>query len=177
MSKSQIHTIGVPSIEANSMFGVSSVTIMNIGQQFEWQVKEIFAKVLSPNTIEDSVNFFDFAFAYQEKHYAVEVKYYRTKAAQMHLIMRAAEMLQVYAQRYNYQPVLVIGAVLHQQQRNLIKERFPTLILVDRKNLLNTAYHHDLINNLTPFFGMTEWDNYADAKDLLTLLKDANNDQ
>lgn len=183
MSGSQARVLGAIGIEPDTACGVPSVTT-HIGQQFELQVIELFKKVLALNTvenltkhtIENRVVFFDFSFSYQGKQYAVEVRYYRTQTAQMHLIMRAAEMLQKCAMHLNYQPILVIGAVLHQQQRNLLKEKFSTLILVDRENLLNTAYHHDLTNHLTPFFGMTEWDNYTDAKDLLALLRDVNHD-
>ena len=159
-------------INPSIAFGVPSIET-NLAKQFELQVENFFAQVLHIDTISPAEPF-DFLFTYQEKKYAVEVKYYRTKLAQMHLIMRAAEMLQERVHDLNYQPILVVASLIHQQQRDFIKEKFPTLILIDRENLLNTAYHHHLVDNLTPFLGVTEWDIHVNTKDLLTLLREAN---
>lgn len=158
-----------------------------IWQDFEEQIQSIFRQVLVDSVIKplnsDSVikltNIrYDFEFFYEQKHYIVEVKYYRTKLAQMRLLIGAAQQLmkniaELAEQGKKYLPILVVSCSLSTIQKEQIVKQFPDLILVDRESLIiTTASQIDLMNYLTPFFGVMELDAQNPSKDLLTLLKE-----
>lgn len=166
-------------------FHTKNTTIRDILQDFEEQIQSIFCKVLDLDSdkliIEPNAEY-DFAFNYKDKNYIVEVKYYRTKSAQMRLVMGAANKLmniitQLAKQEKKYLPILVVACSMSSMQKAQILKQFPNLILVDRESLiLTTTNQMDLINYLTPFFGVTELDFQNTSDDLLTLLGNPNHE-
>lgn len=176
MSVQVIKPIGIENASS-----VSIPSIYNIWQDFQTQIQAIFCQVLNLDSNNLSVKpydtEYDFAFTYQQKNYIVEVKYYRTKLAQMRLLIGAANQLmnivtQLEKQEKKYLPILVVSCSMSGMQKAQILKQFPDLILIDREILISTtAGQVDLMNYLTPFFGVTELDFQNASDDLLTLLK------
>lgn len=160
---------------------IGTPSIYNIWQDFEMQIQAIFCQVLNLDSnnlmIKPYDTEYDFAFTYKQTNYIVEVKYYRTKLAQMRLLIGAANRLinivtQLEQQEKKYLPILVVSCTMSGMQKAQILKQFPELILIDRENLISTtAGQVDLMNYLTPFFGVTELDFQNTSDDLLTLLQ------
>lgn len=181
MSVQLIQAIGI-----ESSASVGTPNIYNIWQDFQMQIQAIFSQVLNLDAnnliIKPYDTEYDFAFTYEQTNYIVEVKYYRTKLAQMRLLIGAANKLmniiaQLETQGKKYLPILVVSCSMSNAQRAQILRQFPDLILVDRESLIiTTTGQVDLMNYLTPFFGVTELDFQNNSDDLRTLLKKSNHE-
>lgn len=78
---------------------------------------------------------FDFEATLAQDHWAVEVKYYRTKRAQPSLIEKAAAALLESAQATNFtKAMLVISSYLHPELRESLEKKF-NILFVDRVDL------------------------------------------
>lgn len=113
---------------------VNSVEIP--AQKFE----QLVAELLRANkfNVADIVNpraRFDFAATLAQDHWAVEVKYYRTKRAQPTLIEKAAAALLDSAQATNFtKAMLVISSYLDPELRGSLEKKF-SILFVDRVDL------------------------------------------
>lgn len=119
---------------------VSSVE--NSAQQFEQIVIDLLkANHFTVTSVSSPRAIFDFEATLAQDHWAVEVKYYRTRRAQPSLIEKAALALLESAQAMNYsKAMLVVSSYLNPELRESLEKKF-NILFVDRLDLSFWANH------------------------------------
>lgn len=111
-------------------------------QLFLSQTLSVKVNALTPIKTKDHCWYADLDFIYENIHYLVEIKYYRSPLIQLDVLYRGAEVATKYAQysQKNSVPILIVNCHVELSQREELEKYFPSLILIDRNNILKTGY-------------------------------------
>lgn len=114
----------------------------NSAEQFERLVAALLqANNFNVTAVTNSRAKFDFEATLAQDHWAVEVKYYRTRRAQPSLIEKAASALLESAQATNFsKAMLVVSSYLDPELRIYLEKKFK-ILFVDRVDLSIWANH------------------------------------
>lgn len=120
----------------------------------------------------------DFFFKFKNINYIGEIKYYRSPLAQMELLTRAAFQITEAAKALNKNikeqkkeikehtiPVLIVSCYVSPTQRKILSESHPSLILIDRSDLLGTTFKSGKYFKSSILLDSDDLVTYSDSKE------------